>query len=653
MLTFKRNHGRQRQMNLILSQSHGPRRLKKRYLRLLQGGAVLLVLMFGVVFLNFNASQELYTQSMNGKKELELAKTHLASEDFEGATKNIENARRSFESAKNAADGMTLVRYIPFASRQVNAIRHILETGIQMTSAATTFAQIGAKTMTIVEKSQTVSFADISAEQKADVLKVLYESPPELKGAEAQIQLAKQSMQRIPTYGLLPPIRDVANELREQFGVMERGVGAALPTIEALPRIIGYPGEKNYLFLLENNSELRPTGGFIGTYGILKVRYGEITFFETDNIYNLDNAAHGRLVVEPPPPLAQYLRATQWLMRDANWDPDFPTSAAKALWFYKEESQSMERIDGVIAITPTFIQSLLKITGDITVKKITFTSENLVDTLQRIVEKDFTAYGLNDSTRKQIIGDLSKELLDTLLHLPQNRWPELWDIFQSDIRSKHVLMYLEDPELQKLAVEQGWAGEVKQTDHDYVFVVDANLASLKSDPNVFRKYEYSVRQDEQGRMVATLNMTYNNKNDLTFFTTRYHTYIRVYVPEGSTLLKTTGAEDEVIVGAEHGKTVFETYKTIEFQDQETLTFEYLLPERITQEAQAGQYLLLIQKQAGAAAYELEVDIQPGQDVTEFSPIQKGRTREKEGVHFSTALDSDQAFMVGFQSSTPK
>lgn len=635
-------------MNSFLSPSQSRRRIKKKYRRFLIGGLCILAILLSVSLVAYAEAKGAYSKGLEGKAQLERAKMNITDQDFDEATKNLQSANASFTDAKKTLEDVTLIRYIPFASRQLNAVRNILEAGIQLATAAAEFTEVGSKAMAVVEQSQTVSFADISTEQKKEILRVFYESPPELKGAEAQIQLAKQAIQRIPSYGLLPPISRVATELREQFGAIEEGIGVAIPVIEAVPRIIGYPGEKTYLFLLENNSELRPTGGFIGTYGILKVKYGEITFFETDNIYNLDSPARERVVVEPPAPLAKYLHSTQWLMRDSNWDPDFPTSAEKALWFYKEESQSQEPIDGVIAITPTFIQSLLEITGDITVQNITFTKENLVDTLQRIVEKDFTAYGLNDSTRKQIIGDLSKELLERILELPQERWSDLWDIFREDIRSKQVLIYLKDAELQRLVSEQGWTGEMKQTDHDYLFIVDANLASLKSDPNVFRNYDYSVRY-EGGRAIATLNITYNNKNDLTFFTTRYHTYIRAYVPAGSTLLQTTGAEDDVLTSSEHGKTVFETYKTIEFQDQETLTFEYALPEIVAEQFQQGQYLLTVQKQAGAAAYDLEVTVNTEKDIQEFSPMSIGESTGKKTVHFSTLLDSDQEFMVGLGS----
>lgn len=77
--------------------------------------------------------------------------------------------------------------------------------------------------------------------------------------------------------------------------------------LQVVPRLVGFEEPETYLFLLQNNHELRPTGGFIGTYGILKLQDGEIKEFETDNIYNLDKSTQPILQESAPEPIAIYL----------------------------------------------------------------------------------------------------------------------------------------------------------------------------------------------------------------------------------------------------------------------------------------------------------------------------------------------------------
>ncbi|MFA5318027.1 MAG: DUF4012 domain-containing protein [Patescibacteria group bacterium] len=108
--------------------------------------------------------------------------------------------------------------------------------------------------------------------------------------------------------------------------------------------------EQVYLILLQNNTELRPTGGFIGNYGILKIKEGRITSLYIDDIYNLDKLAEEKLEIIPPEPLRKYFNRERWFLRDINWSPDFSISAHRAWAMYLLEG-GQEKIDGIIAVT--------------------------------------------------------------------------------------------------------------------------------------------------------------------------------------------------------------------------------------------------------------------------------------------------------------
>ena len=84
-----------------------------------------------------------------------------------------------------------------------------------------------------------------------------------------------------------------------------------------------------FLLLLQNNMELRPGGGFLGQYAVIKVKNGEVvsSFFEDANL--LDQRITAR--VTPPWPLTQYMQIKKWKFRDSNFSPDFPTNVEKAV----------------------------------------------------------------------------------------------------------------------------------------------------------------------------------------------------------------------------------------------------------------------------------------------------------------------------------
>lgn len=101
--------------------------------------------------------------------------------------------------------------------------------------------------------------------------------------------------------------------------------------LSLVPDLVGLYRKQTYLVLLQNNMELRPTGGFIGSFALLTFNKGQLLDFEVRDVYSTDGQLKGH--VEPPTELKEHLGEAGWYLRDSNWDPDFPTSAARAAWF--------------------------------------------------------------------------------------------------------------------------------------------------------------------------------------------------------------------------------------------------------------------------------------------------------------------------------
>src|SRR5690606_17160462 len=138
-------------------------------------------------------------------------------------------------------------------------------------------------------------------------------------------------------------------------------------------------------------------------------------------------------------------------------------------------------------------------------------------------------------------------------------------------------------------------------------VVDANIGALKTDRLVDRSRTYQVRERQDGQYEATLRLTYKNNGFFDYRTTRYRTYVRVYVPIGSELIQSTGFVDQdksfsyvaPQVYAEFDKTVFAGFVSVEPGQERYAELTYLLPpwlqDRIKTE---HRYTLTVKKQPG-------------------------------------------------------
>ncbi|PIY95508.1 MAG: hypothetical protein COY66_06610 [Candidatus Kerfeldbacteria bacterium CG_4_10_14_0_8_um_filter_42_10] len=614
---------------------------------------------FAILFLyHYPVAKAVYNNAISGKDDFIKAQGAIGAQDFKGAQKALGTANEKFLKAKDDFNKFKKFGFIPLVGRQVKAVENILTAGLQLSSGFQELAELGETIFAPIKSDGSVSLAEISPEQTKQILQKIYEAPPTLQGVNAEINLAVQAINEIPEKGLLSPIKKAADPLKEQLPAISESLELAIPAAEALPQIAGYPQEKTYLFLLQNNTEMRPTGGFIGTYGILKLKDGAINFFKTDNIYNLDNNVKDTLIDTPPWPLQKYLNASKWFMRDSNWSPDFPTAAQKAEWFYHQEGGPEENLNGVIAVTPTFIQSLLKLTGEITVNGISFNSDNFIDTLQYQVERGYYRQGISDAERKEVIGDLSSKLLDSVLALPSEKWPELWNTFQSDIKAKQILIYLKDQNIEDSILEQGWGGEIKETAGDYFMVVDANMASLKSDPGVIRTINYSLTQNDSEELIVKLNIHYDNQGTFDWKSTRYRTYTRVYVPKGSELIESQGAMEndklhggkpgETEVAEENGKTRFGAFISIEPQEQGDLSFTYKLPNSLVDQIKGGNYTIYAQKQPGTPAYKLNLNLEFKNKADFFAPIDNGRQEGQNKIIFDSDLQEDRDFSISIK-----
>ncbi|MEK7203593.1 MAG: DUF4012 domain-containing protein, partial [Patescibacteria group bacterium] len=150
-------------------------------------------------------------------------------------------------------------------------------------------------------------------------------------------------------------IEEFKTHLPEFSGFIEKAIDYS----EALMVMLGQSSPQRYVFLFQNSSELRPTGGFPGSYALVEFDKGVMTKFLVDDIYNPDGQMKEKII--PPRPLQ---RATpNWGMRDANWFIDFRTSAKKVAEFYYKDTRIL--VDGVIAINVGLIPEILKITGPI------------------------------------------------------------------------------------------------------------------------------------------------------------------------------------------------------------------------------------------------------------------------------------------------
>jgi len=388
-----------------------------------------------------------------------------------------------------------------------------------------------------------------------------------------------------------------------------------------VPAMLGWDGPRRYLVLTQNPAELRPTGGYIGSYGIVAFDRGNLTEHTFRDVFLLDRP-HGNPFVEPPRELADYLLGAGqgWQLADANWSPDFPTSAHDALRLYTSESGD-DDIDGVLGITTHTIDDLLEVTGPVTVPKYDVTispGETTLKTLQ------LTRVAEPGEDRKAFLSAFADELFAELSALPPERWAEMAGHVDRFRSQRLLLAWFKDPQDQAVVAKAGFDGAVRQDAGDFVYPVDSNVTpASKINAIATRRLRLDVSLDEVGNALNTLEVTWENPIE-TEIGKPYRElptlenlrilgmYFRLLAPERSRVEAVSGGTfDELtapaVVDEEAGRAVIGTYLMIP-PGQGSLRYQWTSPYVVTADGTGRRYNLTIQKQPGLRPGPLQVTI---------------------------------------------
>ncbi|KKS16017.1 MAG: hypothetical protein UU74_C0050G0006, partial [Candidatus Woesebacteria bacterium GW2011_GWA1_41_7] len=395
------------------------------------------------------------------------------------------------------------------------------------------------------------------------------------------------------------------------FETYKELISQTIIIVDKLPNVLGREDSKTYFVLFENNMELRPTGGFIGSYGLLAFDKGRLSDFAISDVYSADGQLNGH--VEPPLPIKQYLGEANWWLRDSNWDPDFPTSAKRAEWFLDKEMD--KQVDGVISVDLTPIKSFLKISGPIFLSdyNMSINADNLYEKVQSEVQDDFFA---GTHKKASFLTALSRSILDKTGGLSSTQKTSVLKLVYDNLDQRHIQVFLHDSEFQNTMEVLGWDGSVftpacsGNCYSDLVGIVEANVGVNKSNYFVTREANLDIEIDE-ARIDKTMTLTLKNSASANLgLSGRYKSYVRLLIPENSIAIRAESSigQNTVVLNPEitNSKGRKEVGTIVEVLAGETKQLVFYWSAELSK--QVDQYDVYIRKQAGVDGYPVNVSV---------------------------------------------
>ena len=535
----------------------------------------------------------------------------------------LDDATRRLDDLSTAVHGDPLVGLLaalPPTRAQVEGARTIIGASQDLARAAHDGMAIASRYVEIRE----LHAADPAhSSTMANLVELMATSAPQAADAHTAVHAAQAALATLPP-GLASPLESAAASLTRQIDRFGPALDAYVSADTILPGIAGWMGQRRYLVLAEDPAELRPTGGFAGTYGIVTFSGGHITSHVFQNTLNLD-LRPGQPYVTPPAALKDHLLGKYpWQLADANWSPDFPTSAQEALRLYTLESGDSD-IQGVFALTTYAIDDLLKVTGPIVVPEYGVTVAPGETTLTALEHtRQSTTPGVD---RKVFLQVFANRLVDALLALPTAKWPALITQLGVIQRQRQAMAWFAAPAEQQLVAQSGWDGAVRQDPGDYVYAVDANVApASKYNLVTQRSQSLDVQLDAVGNAHDTLALKWTNAVMTSAVGAELRAlpatgtstngvmgdWVQVLTPDRSRLQSVSGGSfspitDAEEIGAVAGRTSFGNYLFLP-PGTTNLAYSWISPYPVDTSADGGTYSLLIQKQPGTVADPLTVTV---------------------------------------------
>jgi len=475
----------------------------------------------------------------------ELSQSLTGSEERTN-TENIERLERNVVRVADSFDNLswlfTITNQTPFydnTSKVLSATQYAIQGGNQFLQATYPLE------MYIKEFKPAITFQNniaTTTREYGDYLEKIGENRYMLEEASFKITLANEILKGVDTASFPRFAQNKVLEIKDLTKKAETATKSYKEAIAFLPEILGVDERQRYLILLQNESEIRSTGGWITSYGIVGIERGQIRELFIDDIYDAD----GTLKVQgkkftPPESMRNALNIDEWLFSLVNWSPDLSETRVASEQFVSDLGKGND-LDGIITIDIAFFQKLLDKWGGIEVpgEDVLITGQNLYEKVFQM-HREFTPGSTQKTT---FLANLANEIIKKLLSMDIGQIVEISDILQNSLDEKHLQIAFANSEAHNFFNSRNWAGSLDARYNDAPVAVDWNWGGNKANQYLNKNLALTINIKDEDTIDFVYTATVENTStENTYPQGDYINYQRIYIPAEAQILKIVGIKD--------------------------------------------------------------------------------------------------------------
>ena len=318
------------------------------------------------------------------------------------------------------------------------------------------------------------------ADGTIDLTRIAAEAPV-LDRAVAQLGQATAAIADQHGHTWLHFVDTARTELLTQLTGLAHAVRSADIATHVAPVMLGEHGPQRYLMSFQNEAESRGTGGIPGAFAIVRADHGRLSFerFESDRA--LGSVPRGLPTgLHFGPGFAQIFgeaRPTS-LYVNSNVSPNFPY--AGRVWLAMWRKHTGQQLDGAMAVDPTALSYLLKVTGPVTLSNGSkVTARNVVALTESRVYERYPKMG-QTTARKAYLLRLARSVSKDIL-ASRARTTALLKAASRAASERRLLVYSASPSVERELRNTALSGAVPRTTAPYVGLSIVNDGGNKLD----------------------------------------------------------------------------------------------------------------------------------------------------------------------------
>ncbi len=417
--------------------------------------------------------------------------------------------------------------------------------------------------------------------------------------ASGKIAAAKNLLADVNITMLPEQYREGLGGLKERLDKIDNFLSDLSEHFPAILELLGDRYPHRYLLLLQNDTEARPTGGFIGSLLIVDINDGLVSRADFHDVYQYDGQLNEDIAA--PEEIARI--TDNWRLRDSNYSPDFAISAEKAAWFLQKSKGPS--VDTVIAINQSAIGEILADLGPLRVPPLhaDLDSNNFQMILGYLIESKY----FGEDHPKVILGKTIEAFRDKILQ--SNNPAAILQTAIGLIRKQKIIFYSRDEVVQAFFERYHLTPHQSalEPQEDFLQVVATSIGGNKSDLYITQNLTHNTFIEPDGTVYDELtierrhNWTENELHRYNSVLKRFgfgemaegwqqilgrgdnKVYLKVYLPLGAELETSQGvARQDILVrhDSELKKTTLLFPMTVAAGTENQITLRYRLPFRL-------------------------------------------------------------------------